>query len=612
MLPVEGKDLLRIAILSGMLGFACFCVSYGIFVWRRRNLTNRRPRSRATRTAQVLLLLGILGIVLSWAMNEFQGRTGIAGGSDLFVVNARQESASQQITSADSVAQGDVVAEFLSASDRTRLAAIDLQQAQARAKIKAIRGKALQFDQALLQEEAHLRSARLQFEGFAFELRRSRLEIERDRADLLITWTREDGELLEEVALAERELTTATGHRELTRRALQRGQELAKRNDIPEQTLDIRRAEDLTAELKVEMLKNSIGSLEDRRRALDQRFRDSIASFEQQISEIASDFAGVKASIAAVEARTTEINQELDEDRERATASRAGEIESVEYDIAILSAERNRLTEAGQVRAPFAGQVVYRHPAPGLASENSPVLAVSAGTGFTAKVRLPSHEVDELVAQGREVQVALDNPVLHRFFTGRFVRSEPVPFEPSRVIAYFECTLPSEIVSYLGSTADPVRVRLLWRPSLANQLGFQASLLVLAASLPAFAWGVRRTRSRATSLARLGSVEPDIRSNSSRVVLDEVSPEGDVRSLAVRFRQQLRRQQLEPELLAKVERMLDRERGQAARILGEEIPRETEFGKAAVAWMDRQDERTRRRLAFVLQRAGWPVLTDAA
>jgi HlyD family secretion protein len=611
MVPVEGKDLLRIAILSGMLGFACFCVSYGIYVWRRRNSSNSRPKSRATRAAQALVLLGILGVALSWAMNEFQGRTGIAGGSDLFVVNARQESASQQITSADTVEQGDVVAEFLSASDRTRLAAIDLQQAQARAKIKAIQSEVLQFDQALLQEQAHLRAALLQFKDLAFELRRSRLEIERDRADLLITWTREDGKLLEEIALAESELTTATGHRELTRRALQRGQVLLKRNDISQQVLDDRRAEHLSAQQKVEKLKNSITSLEDRQRALEQRFHESNASFEHHISELADDLAEVKVSILSLETRNAEINHQLDEDRKRAIASRAGEIEAVGYDITILSAERDRLTQAGQVRAPFAGQVVYRDPAPGLASESSPVLAISAGTGFTAKVRLPSHEVDELAAQGQDVQLALDNPVLHRFFTGRFVRAEPVPFEPNRVIAYFDCSLPPEIVSYLGSTADPVRVRLLWRPSLSNQLGFQASLLILAVSIPAFAWGARRTALRPTSLAHLGRVENGSQSNVSDVGIDDAWLEGDLRLLAVRFRQQLRRQQLEPELLAKVERMLDRDRAQAACILGEEVPHEIEFGKAAVEWMGRQDERTRRRLAIVLQKAGWPVLNDA-
>jgi hypothetical protein len=248
-----------------------------------------------------------------------------------------------------------------------------------------------------------------------------------------------------------------------------------------------------------------------------------------------------------------------------------------------------------------------------LASENAPILAISAGTGFTAKVRLPANELEELASEGQEVQLALENPILHRFFTGRFVRSEPVPFEPSRVIAYFDCALPPEIVAYLGSTADPVRVRLLWRPSLASQRGFQASLLILAVSISAFAWGARRTASEAEPLDSVGRLETDVWIGSSKVVLDEGSPESDLRSLAVRFRQQLCGQQLEPDLLDELERTLDRHSGQAACILGEEVARnEIEFGKAAAEWMNRQDQPTRRRLAAILDKDGWNVLSDAA
>jgi hypothetical protein len=100
--------------------------------------------------------------------------------------------------------------------------------------------------------------------------------------------------------------------------------------------------------------------------------------------------------------------------------------------------------------------------------------------------------------------------------------------------------------------------------------------------------------------------------SSSEVVIEEVWPESELRSLAVRFRQQLQRQELEPELLAKVERILARHSGRAARILGEEVPSDIEFGKAAMEWMNRHDELTRRRLAAVLDKAGWAILNDVA
>jgi hypothetical protein len=481
-LPSEGSEILRVAILSGVIGFAGFCVSYGFYVWRKRNSTNRSPRSFAVKLAQVLAFLSCATIALSWAFNEFQGRGGIAGGSDIFVVNARRESFAQQITSAETVAKGDVVAEFLSPADRTRLAAIDLQISQAKAKKEAIINKVLQSDAALLQEEAHLRSELLQNRGFVFQLQHSRHEVERERAALTTAWTREESKLLEDLAEAEREFTSALSRREITQRALQRGEELLKHGNISRQQLDTRSSDDLSAELSVEKTKQAIASLKERHAALTQRFDSDRASLDRQISEVLADHAGMAGTTVELEGRVDKVRQELRADHDRAVIFRQREVEAMDYDTIILAAEKTRLAEIGQVRAPFAGKVVYRHPAPGLASGNSPILAISAGTGFTAAIRLPRSELRELALQTDPVELALDSPLLNQFFTGRFVRSEPVPFEPGRVIAYLDCNLPPEIIGDLGNTPGPVRVRLLWRPYLLFQPGVEFGILLLAAS----------------------------------------------------------------------------------------------------------------------------------
>jgi hypothetical protein len=46
MFPVEGQDLLRVALLAGILGFATFCLSYTLYVWHRRNASLRAPMPR--------------------------------------------------------------------------------------------------------------------------------------------------------------------------------------------------------------------------------------------------------------------------------------------------------------------------------------------------------------------------------------------------------------------------------------------------------------------------------------------------------------------------------------------------------------------------------------
>jgi hypothetical protein len=528
MLPAEGTEILRVAILSVVIGFAGFCISYGVYVWRKRNATNRRPRSRSIMLAQVTFLLSCATIAVSWAFNEFQGRSGIAGGSDIFVVNARGESFAQRITSAERVAKGDLLAEFLSPADRTRLAGIDLQISQAKAKKQAIGHKVLQYDEALLQEQAHLQSELLQDRGFASQLQNSDDEVERERATLTTDWTREEGKLLEDLAEAERELASALGQREITQRGVQRAEELQKQGNFSRQQLDQRSADDLTAQLSVEKNKQAIVSLKERHAALSSRFESSVSSLDHQISELSADRVQMAATIKDVARKLDIVQQKLRTDHDRAIAARQGEVDAVDYDISILAAEKTRLMEIGEVRAPFAGKVVYRNSAPGLASANSSILAISAGTGFSAAIRLPRRERRELAAQTDPVELALDTPVLNQFFTGRFVRSEPVPFEPDRVIAYFDCNLPPEIIGYLGNAVDPVRVRLLWRPSLWLQPGFEFGIFLVAGSFFWFAMGVRNLVRPTRYLPR------EIGSHASAA-----SPDGTLRLLSATTRREV-------------------------------------------------------------------------
>jgi hypothetical protein len=491
MLPAEGSEVLRVAVLSAVIGFAGFCISYGVYVWRKRNVINRPPRSLPIKLAQMFFLLGGATIALAWVFNEFQGRIGIAGGSDVFVVKARLESFAQHITRADTVTRGDVVAEFFSPADLARISGIDLQIAQAKAKKEAIAHKVLQYDEALLQKQTHLRSELLQNKGFAFELQKWRYEVEREQATLTTEWTREEGKLLEDLAEAQRELAAARDRREITQRALLRGKALEKQGNVSIQQLDSRSADDLSAELGVEKNEQAIASLKQQHAALTPRYASTLASLDRQISDLSAEHARMAATIVDLEGRIETESRRLRADHDRAVVSRQGEVDAVNYDITILAAEKRRLTELGQVRAPFSGKVVYRNPAPGLASANSPLVAISAGTGFNAAIRLPRGELRELAAQTNPVELALDTPLLNRYFTGRFVRSEPVPFEPERVIAYFACNLPPEIVGYLGNSADPLRVRLLWRPSLLLQPGAEFAILLFAVGFLSLAVGAR-------------------------------------------------------------------------------------------------------------------------
>src|SRR5215208_5314539 len=137
MLAIEGQDLLRVALLAALVGFIAFCASYTLFMWRKRNQSHRGQTTRLVRVAHALSMFGCASLVGWWALNEFRGRSGIVGGSELFVVHARREGAVQHLTKAATVREGEILAEFLSPADQSRLASLDVQRAQARARREA-------------------------------------------------------------------------------------------------------------------------------------------------------------------------------------------------------------------------------------------------------------------------------------------------------------------------------------------------------------------------------------------------------------------------------------------------------------------------------------------
>ena len=153
------------------------------------------------------------------------------------------------------------------------------------------------------------------------------------------------------------------------------------------------------------------------------------------------------------------------------------EREAAEHELNALRAERASMLAVTQVKAPFSGEVVYRHPAPGFAPENTPVLAVSAGSGFVARIWVPTTEIDAIRAAGK-VQLALEQPILNRFFEGEFRTFEAAPYEKNRVIAIFDVRLPLEAITLLASAGNPVQAKLLWRPDLLASHTVQGSLIL--------------------------------------------------------------------------------------------------------------------------------------
>jgi diguanylate cyclase (GGDEF)-like protein len=265
---------------------------------------------------------------------------------------------------------------------------------------------------------------------------------------------------------------------EIARTAQQQAADAFKKQIITQPVYDMRRSNFISAEREVNTQQAALSSLRVRSQALEERFRQTDIALGQQLAQIGENTIKFSASLESYEAQLAGSERLLDEDRARARALVEREIEAADLETSIAAAEKERSIETTQLRAPFSGHVVFRHPTPGLAADGAPVLALSSGTGFLAHIRLPRAEADELASDRQPVPLMLDHPVLRNVISAKFVRFEPMPHMQDQVTAFFDCTLPADIIASLGNSAEPVKVRLLWKPSLLRNTGAQASAAV--------------------------------------------------------------------------------------------------------------------------------------
>ncbi|MFC7557181.1 hypothetical protein ACFQU7_40610 [Pseudoroseomonas wenyumeiae] len=180
------------------------------------------------------------------------------------------------------------------------------------------------------------------------------------------------------------------------------------------------------------------------------------------------------------------------------------------------------------------------------------------------------NEVDAIKAAGK-VQLALEQPILNKFFEGEFRAFEQAPYEKSRVIAVFDVKLPLEAITLLASAGNPVQAKLLWRPSLLTSYPFQGSMaLAVVGCIGMFASGLRRAKDDMPSIAQL---EDDVlgarlRETAQRfhTLLRQGSPEDD------------------PDFVRTVIRLAERLGKPALRALQEEIVFDDEFELALRQW----------------------------
>jgi multidrug resistance efflux pump len=485
-----------LALFGAFAGFAVFCACYAFHVWFRRNPSQAGGSSLVTRVGMLTAAVGALGFAACWAQDRFVLRQGVVSGDGLFVVHARHD-AEIRVNAEDRVRAGDVVAELHPPSRDAELAVYDRQIEEANARVEAVAARPLQLDPALLQEQAQLRAEVDQKGQSQLDLARARRDLEKFRLDVVSRLEAEQSKILSEIATDRTALDGLPPRIGVAQAGLGRADELHKRALISAETLDERTIATLGLQAESDRLKAALAGLESRLALVKEQMDHAAATYAEQIAAVEREADAERHSAEAFAAQMAVVDQRIEADRKRAELQRQSEVTVAKQQVSTLAAERGRALSAVQIRAPYDGRIVYRDASPGLAQEGAPILALSSGAGFEARVPMPAAEA-AAVARASEVRFAVQRPVLEKYFSAKFRRADPDPFQPDYDVASFDAYLPDDVVAQLGDAHGPMAVYLLWHPQAMASRVDQAllGLAVLGVLLAAAGalWGDARPR----------------------------------------------------------------------------------------------------------------------
>ena len=582
--------VLKVAFIGGLLGFVVFCASYSIAVWRKRN----KGRSRLlARLSFLTLMLGAGGGLGTWGYNELSERSGVLGGNDLFVIRSKREANIQYLAAAGSVTEGKVLVEFIPPGIEAQLTSLDSQIKEAEARLQALELSPLALDTTLLHEQSQLQAQINQMKNVKPELQKARRDIEKDINYYQMAWTREKSQIETEAAIAKQSLASSSERIKIATDAYARAQDLRRNNNISAQGLEERNSTLLALGFEKNKALADIGMLEKRLTDLDARYGQTRGTLETHFAAVDGELAYGDQVLQELEASQAKIAGLLAADRERATATLSHEKEAAHHQLSSLVAERDRIHAISQEKAPFTGTVVYRHPSPGLAPENVPILAFSTENGFNARIMMSEAEAEE-VSEAGSVKFSLKHPVLTKFFVGSFTRAEAAPFEPGTVIAHFDVQLPTEAITLLAQSAEPVRVRLHWQPELLSSAPFQGSMGLL---------GLGMIGMIGSAMRRRPDGQPEIRSNASSyvaipmssgpgsaVLVDADQQSHRLAALASSFHLLLRQGVLTPDIVLSMQALIDEFGEAAVQAVRGELIFDQELCAAIDGWNERNPD----------------------
>lgn len=468
---MQSQALLSLVILSGIVGFAVYCLACAGQVWRARNNNGRSngssaatPAVRFGRIAACALLAGLCCIAAAIAFRAAVSRAGRLTAANVFTLRAQDDMTVAEVPAeGTAVERGAPLARFGSPTMQSELAALELKKEILEAERRIISKQPLAPDpetarrqQELSNERRHLQSSH---DYLVPELGLVTRERSRDRAAKQEEIVRLGGEIERvrtEIAQAEIREQLHEGQRKRT-------ESLARNSVASVDETAQREADAKYSEAEVKKLKRKLEDLvaekQEMERGLEQT-QGIAASQSDSLNQQIADLRQRLASLSSEEAATAEA---LREQLAAAEARREAKLAQIDLELKQCEHELQGLAATLTVPAPFAGTVAYRNPAPNAAFGDEPLVVLAPQDAFILRLRLPTAEAPSLQGAGR-VTVELTNGIERRF-TAKPLRWRRLADEPSYAVAELTCTPPAEAIRGLAE-GKAVDAKLRWTPPL--------------------------------------------------------------------------------------------------------------------------------------------------
>jgi hypothetical protein len=606
----DDTSVLRFALLSGLIGFAVFCVSYAVQVWRRRNksLKSKEPFSVLQSLKRFCFLaasLGILGIFVSLAIREVVRPAGLLEGNELVTIRAREDFDLEYLHAGDTIRPGETLARFHDPNHAAKIAKLKLQRSGLLAEKDSLQLKPLMLDNDLVRQlqnviakEQQLQIAMTQLLPEHYATLRAGAVSNLSRKEELV---RLESKILQWKAELELGKAKHKFHAGKLQRVLKLGKQAVSTEEIETQQQMV----DLHA-LEMAKLQKDIESFQQEQKQLEQGLANFDELTGQQAQELKDEIKNLQNELTLVREQEKDVRKKYEKELVRAEQFRAEEIRQIDLKIEECAAELTGLTGTVTLVAPHAGQIWFRAPAPKSIHKQGPVLVLGPEQGARVKIRLPASQLEAL-AQAGDVLLRLTGPRFPQRFKGSFHRAKALPQEPDYVLAELWCVPPEETIPLLADREE-VTCEMLWRPPLSTLWTFQMSLFLAAAG--AMGWLIclavlagRRSSSvqadeeaatvtmpgHVPFLSSVSNLSHAAHGNSSSHDLEYGSSGAMLHLLGAQLREAILRQELDPALLGAVEWALDRHQVRAVRLLSAALKEDADLAKQIRELYQRQD-----------------------